>query len=291
MIRISIAKDFTRRRFQVRFVTHSLSCVGFFSVLAGIVSALFPKVLPPNGAILAGVAMVVSVVYGLYRSWSRPVWQSYQLPNTEIHVVVGDLFEQEGNIVVGMADTFDTEPPHIIERHGVQAQLLERFYHGDRSALDNSLVDALAGVERIGEFAPEDGKAGKQVIYPVGTVAAIAHTARRLVFCVAYTQMNSRCEARGSVDGVWRSLTNLWDEVRARGNGDPISIAVIGGGQARIAQYLPAQDSIRFIALSYMFASRKEKVASRLNIVVRPSDVDRLDMLELQAFLKSLRPS
>jgi hypothetical protein len=66
---------------------------------------------------------------------------------------------------------------------------------------------------------------------------------------------------------------------------------VIGGGQSRISQEFPAQDSIRVIALSYMFASRHLKVNEGLNIVVRPEDVQNLDMLELQAFLKSLRLS
>ncbi|WP_433475014.1 macro domain-containing protein [Spirillospora sp. CA-142024] len=217
--------------------------------------------------------------------------QQYKSPNTEIHIVEGDLFEQEGNIVIGMTDTFDTEIPHIIDEKGVQAQLLTRVYRNDIRALDRALEQGLAPYNESHRFTPQDAKPGKQVAYPVGTVVAISPSIRRLYFCVAYTEMNKRNEVRGSVDRVWRSLNNLWDEVRAKGNGDPISVAVIGGGQARISQYFPAQDSIRFIALSYIFASRKEKVADRLNIVVRSSDVDNLDMLELQAFLRSLKPS
>jgi len=54
---------------------------------------------------------------------------------------------------------------------------------------------------------------------------------------------------------------------------------------------LPAQDSIRFIALSFMLASRYSKVCDRLDIVVRKEDMKRIDMLELQAFLTSLKQS
>jgi hypothetical protein len=75
------------------------------------------------------------------------------------------------------------------------------------------------------------------------------------------------------------------------GNGDPICIGVIGGGQSRISQQFPAQDSIRLTALSFIFASRAQKVSRQLNVVVREEDVAQLDMLELQAFLRSLRPS
>jgi hypothetical protein len=288
---MGLARDFTKRRFWARFSTQTLACVGFFAVFAGVTDALFPEVLPPIGKFVAFGVTGISLVWGLYRSWPRPVQQSYSSPNTEIHVVEGDLFEQDGNIVIGMATTFDTEIPHIIDERGVQAQLLTRVYRNDRAALDLALDTALQGSAIIHQFAPEDRKPGKQAVYPVGTVATIMPAIRQLYFCVAYTEMNNRNEARGTVDGIWRSLNNVWDEVRARGNGEPISIAVIGGGQARISQYFPAQDSIRFIALSYMFASRKEKVASRLSIVAEKSTVQNLDMLELQAFLKSLKPS
>jgi len=288
---VSVTRDFATRRFWARFVTQTLSGVGFFSILAGTASALFPKALPSVGIIAGCTALVVSLGYGLYRSWPRPVQQNYKSPNIEIRIFEGDLFEQEGNIVVGMTDTFDTETPHIIDEKGVQAQLLTRVYRNDVKALDQALDKALEGCTESHRFGPGDGKPGKQIAYPVGTVITIAPAVRRLVFCVAYSRMNKSNEAHGSVDDVWRSLHNLWDEVRAKGNGDQVSIAVIGGGQARISQYLPAQDSIRFIILSYIFASRKAKVCDRLNIVAREPDVRNLDMLELQAFLKSLKPS
>lgn len=288
---MSIGRDLTKRRFWAKFSTQTLASIGLFAIFTGITDALFPNLLPPVGLYFLTGIVTAAVAYGLLRAWPRPVQQSYSSPNTEIHIVEGDLFEQDGNIVIGMADTFDTEIPHIIDERGVQAQLLTRVYRNDRNKLDRALDVALGSQIVEHTFTPEDRKPGKQVAYPIGTVATIEPSVRRLYFCVAYTQMNNRNEARGTIDGIWRSLNNVWDEARARGNGDPISIAVIGGGQARISQYLPAQDSIRFIALSYMFSSRREKVASRLNIVVEKRVADNLDMLELQAFLKSLRPS
>ena len=286
-----VKRDLTKRRFWSRLSTQTLSCIGLFSILAGIASSLFPKALPPHGTLLAILAVLASAAYGMFKSWPRPVWQTYNSPNTEVCIVEGDLFEQDGNIVIGMSDTFDTEIPHVIDEKGVQAQLLTRIYRSDIQALNKALAEALKSHSVDHSFAPSDQKRGKQHAYPLGTVAVIEPAPRKLYFCVAYSEMNSRNEAHGSIDGVWRSLNNLWAEVRARGNGDPISIAVIGGGQARISQHFPAQDSIRFMILSYMFASRQEKVASKLSIVVRKSDAASIDMLELRAFLKSLRPS
>ena len=72
------------------------------------------------------------------------------------------------------------------------------------------------------------------------------------------------------MDGIWRSLDSLWKAVTAEANGGRVCIPVIGGGQSRLSQILPAQDSIRFIAMSFMLASRNEKICDELVIVARP---------------------
>ena len=103
--------------------------------------------------------------------------------------------------------------------------------------------------------------------------------------------MDERNKACCTITSVWNSLSSLWEEQSNYGNHKPISIPVIGGGLARISGILPAQDSIRLIILSYMFASREEKISDELRIIVRPEDYNRLDRLELHSFLASLKSS
>ncbi|MFC9771098.1 MULTISPECIES: macro domain-containing protein [unclassified Pseudarthrobacter] len=230
--------------------------------------------------------VLLSLIWSLHRAWPRPIEQKFSTPNTEIRIIEGDLFAQPENIVVGMANTFDTAIPDIIQTNSVQGQLLTRVFRSDVAKLNSELSSALAGVSPVGTIT----KAGKTDQYPWGTVARVRAGAT-CYFCFAYTEMNEHNEARTTVGSLWSSLENLWDEVRKHANGGEVSIPVIGGGQARISQQLPAQDSIRFIAMSFILASRKEKVCDKLNIVVRPQDAPSIDMLEIQAFLKSLRMS
>jgi hypothetical protein len=77
--------------------------------------------------------------------------------------------------------------------------------------------------------------------------------------------------------------------VRARSNGEPVTCPVLGLGQSGMSTVMPIQDAIRFLVLSFMFASRRQRVCEELIIVVRPQDEKRLDMLEVQEFLRSLR--
>ena len=190
------------------------------------------------------------------------------------------------HLVIGTNDTFDTETPIIISRKSLQGQALQVLYGGDLKELDAQLATALTGKPTVGSIA----KIGKQIQYGVGTIATVKH-ASRLIFFLAYCEMDAHNTAHSTPDNVWKSLLLLWDEVSKKSNGGTVSIPVIGGGQARLSSIVPAQDVIRLTVLSFMFASRKAKVCDELRIVVRPEDYKKLDRLELQSFLSSLRSS
>ncbi|WP_129669881.1 macro domain-containing protein [Phytoactinopolyspora endophytica] len=283
----TVFEDIKRRRFWRHFAIHTFSGVGFCAVFAGLFDVLFPDVVSDGGRPLAVLLLLLSSLYGLWRSWPRPIEQIYDAPNIKIGLVRGNLFEQrDHHLVIGMATTFDTEVPEVIARSSVQAQFMREVYQENRSALDADLAAALSEVPPTGKIE----KKGKTAVYPIGTVAVLNDRYRRL-FCVAYAEMNEKNEARGSVGGVWQSLEQLWRSVATHANGGTVAMPVIGGGQARLSQILPAQDSIRFTILSFMLASRREKICDELKIVVQPKEFDRLDRLELQSFLKSLRVS
>lgn len=190
------------------------------------------------------------------------------------------------HLVIGTNDTFDTETPNIISLGSLQGQALQVLYGSDLKELDAQLDTALAGKPTVGSIA----KAGKQTRYGVGTIATVKHSSR-LIFFLAYCEMDTHNTAHSTPDKVWKSLLLLWDEVSKRSNGGTVSIPVIGGGQARLSSIVPAQDAIRLTILSFMFASRGAKVCDELRIVVRPEDYKKLDRLELQSFLSSLRSS
>jgi hypothetical protein len=283
---MEIDKDLRTGRFWRRFAVNSFSGIGLFSVVVVLLDIFFPKIITESGVWLAASIVLVSIVYGGVHAWPQPIVETYSSPNTQIRLIKADLFDQPGHLVIGMSDTFDTRIPDIIAKNSIQGQFLDRIFDGNIAELDQQLKAALSHLRPVGHIEKE----GNKDKYEVGTVAVLKEHARRF-FCVAYTEMNGNNEARGTVDGIWRSLDRLWQEVRAKANGGSVFIPVIGGGQSRLSQILPAQDSIRFMILSFMFASRHEKVCDELVIVVQPKDYERLDRLEIQSFLRSLWPS
>jgi hypothetical protein len=282
----SIVGDLTKPRFLRRFATFSFSAFGALTAIASLVDVFAPGKLA-DIAWIVWPGIVLAVAGGAIAAWPRPVQAVYSAPNTTIRLVEGDLFaDGTAHLVIGMADTFDTAAPHIAPE-SVQGQFLTRIYGNDAARLDEDISMALQGKPDIGAIA---GKLGKTVRYALGTVATLRWP-NRCFFLLSYTRMDARSSVETTTDGIWNSLSELWNEVRAVGNGGTVRMPIIGGGQSRISPLLPAQDAIRFTVLSFMLASRKAKVCDELVIVARPVDYAKLDRLELQAFFNSLRAS
>ena len=282
----SVVRDVRTARFWRILATQAFACLGLFAVVAGVLVLFWPDLFKDRGWI-AFVVGLISLFYGGWRAWPRPVQTKYGSPETLIRLVRGDLFEQhDSHLIIGVSDTFDTASPYIA-MESVQGKFLQRVYNSDIARLDADIERELLAVEPLGSIL---GKSGKAVRYPLGTTLTLRESSRNH-FLVAYTTMDEQSSASSTTDGVWHSLSELWKAVRVGSNGRKVCMPMIGGGLSKLSPVLPALDSVRFIALSFMLASRTRPVCSELAIVIPPQQYDALDHLEIQAFLNSLRPS
>lgn len=275
-------RKYFKQGFWRQLAINSFSAIGVLAVfieLANNVSMKFPI----SGWLLTWTIAIISIGYGAIASWPRMIRQQYKAPSTSIEVVKGDLFDQDCPIVIGMTDTFDISFP-VISENSIQGQLLTRIYDGKTKKLDKDIFESLKSAHSSGSVK----KLGKTIRYPIGTVATINKNSKNY-YLLAYSHMNIHNQAQSSTDDIWHSLSMLWQEISRSANGNPLAIPVIGGGLSRISQVLPAQDSIRLIAMSFIFASRKQKISEALRIIVEPEVYDQLNLYELQLFLSSLR--
>lgn len=229
---------------------------------------------------------LISATYAVFTGWPRSAYTRYlSTPYTELRYQIGDLFEQEGHLVIGFCDTFDTETPDIISRESVQGQLLDRVYAGDVAKLDTDLSQALGVEPKTTVETCRAKPRGKRDRYAMGTVAVIGNTGR-LYFCCAYSRMRNDNVAESSVDQLWNSLSKLWITVRDRGQLEPVSIAVAGSELARLSSQLSQNDLSRLITLSFLTASRQKIVTRRLTIVIHPKNAYAVDLRTLYEFAR-----
>ena len=282
-----IPSELQSRRFFAKAAGRSLAVLGSVSVVAGVVDVFLPEVLGQYGWAL-WPALALSCGVGTWLAWPQPIEFSYRSPQTTVRIIPGDLFDDSAaseHLVVGVSTSFDTRSP-IIAPASLQGQFLLRIYRNDADRLDSDLAEALEPFKDVAE--PIEGKQNGNLLgYPVGTTAVL-QSPSRTAFMLAYTQMGADDHVSSDVDMVWESLTSLWNRVRVRGNATVVRMGVIGGGLANLSSTLPAMDAIRFQVLSFMLASRRERVSDGLTIVVWPSQYQELDHAVLHDFLKSL---
>jgi hypothetical protein len=212
----------------------------------------------------------------------------FKHPDFSVIVKVGDLFTEQSDLIIGFTDVFDTslDGGDIISARSVQAQLLQRVFRGDASVLDAALEAALSGSPMYGSESEVSKPKGKRDRYPIGTVAAIDNGPFRY-YCVAYSRMSNDLVAQSSVDYLWQSLGNVWTAIASRGHLEPVAIPILGSDLARVGS-LGHESLIKMIVLAFVARSRASLVSRRLTVVVHPSDVDKVNLSEVQAFLGSL---
>jgi hypothetical protein len=119
-----------------------------------------------------------------------PVSISRSLPptNVKIEVRVGDVLDQRGNVIIGAADTFDTDfADDIISPASVQGQLLTSTFAGDRVELDRQIEASVGAGEH--DAAKTFGKRGR---HPIGTVTVVRAGESRF-FLPAFLTCPPRC--------------------------------------------------------------------------------------------------
>jgi hypothetical protein len=246
------------------------------------------EALPHPLWILAGIA-AGSVSLAAATVWPRRViTREFAQPEMRIVICERDLFDFDGQIVVGFSDTFDTDTSNseIISAGSVQGQLLARRFEDDPAELDRALDKPLRGRVASTERRSDKPK-GKLRRYPIGTVAAFRDLDGKRVYGVAYTRMGNNLVAQASVHDLWVSLGELWDAVFENGQLEPVAMPLVGSQLARI-QCMDRESLLRMVLLSFVARSREQRICRELVIAIHPSEWEKMNSLEMEAFLRTL---
>jgi hypothetical protein len=270
------------------FLGNLLTAFGLTSAAVQFVGQLFPSAISRPGLVTL-VALALCVLWGLVRAFPRRhIRRDFRQPEISVSVTVGDLFDEDAHLVIGFSDTFDTSTSknRVISDRSLQGQLVGRRYDGDHRRLDRELAVALSRTSPVALESRADKPHGKLRRYAIGTVAVIGRPPR-FTFAVAYSRMGNDLIARSTVDDIWTSLSSLWAAIYTRAQHSRVAIPLVGSGLARV-DALERQNLLRMIVLSFLAHSRQSVVCRELRIVVWPADLDAVDMLETEAFLRAL---
>lgn len=276
-------KTIFTKKFFIKFGTNFLVLIGIISGIIQIITFCYAD-LPSYGWKGWLWIMIISIIISLFRSWPRQKFsKSFSHPDVNIIVKIGDIFNQSGHIIIGFSDTFDTEIGDIISKDSLQGQFLSSIYNNNQQQLDNDLELSLQN-----EVAVDDQNKirGKKKRYKIGTVATITKGVVKY-FCCAYSYMGNNLKATSDINNLWVSLQKLWEKIRIDGEQKTIVMPVIGTNLSRVPG-ISFKLPISLILLSFIINSRVEPISKELILMIRKSDKDKVNLLEIQDFLKSL---
>lgn len=225
-------------------------------------------------------SLLIAVVLNLPKTC---ISRSLSSPDATVALTVGNLFDEPGHLVIGANDVFDTELGDVIKPTSVQGQFLTRMYQGDQKRLDREIETALEHI-KTDKTWEENKLKGKVWRYPLGTTVVLEGGERRY-FLNAYGYMGNDLRVKATADGIWHSLSCLWEQVRLKGHGLEVAIPVIGSDLARTN--LSRMLLTKLIILSFIAASKENPVARKLTVVIYPPDLHLVDLYALEDFLDS----
>lgn len=211
------------------------------------------------------------------------VCRALSSPDSEIEIKIGNLFDQQGHLVIGFNDVFDTKVGEVIKPSSVQGQFFQKAYGSDQSRIDADIDYALQAYSHLRTKETNKGL-GKTWRYPIGTTITLGSHDKRY-FLTAYGYMNNDMTVQSNADFIWKSLSKLWQEIRIKGHSIDVSIPIVGADLARTN--LPRMALAKLIITSFIVASKEKFITRKLTVMIYPRDLESIDLYELEEFLAS----
>lgn len=231
-----------------------------------------------------GLIILVLLALTYVLSTRRPLSRvTYKIPQKDfaVEVLIGDLFELPGEVVISTSSTFDTDMASgLIAASSLQGQLATKYFNGQTTEIDRQIELSLERESHI----VNDSRPGKKKEYPIGTVARVsAHN--KNFYLVAMSHMDVNRNAHSDLKMVDQALENLWVNLAAKAEVGDIVMPLMGTGRGRVAY--PRKKMIERIAQSFADACSDRAFSNKLIIVVRPEDASKfsLNLFQVRDYL------
>jgi len=224
-------------------------------------------------------AIIVSVIYGRTMTWKSSKID-FKIPHTDtiIEIFFDDLFEQDGLRVIPVSEFFDSEIGKPVSSNTLHGIFIEKHLNG--KSFDRMVSSELRGITSDTEANKTEGKDKR---FPIGTTVKVTTDADYLLFALTKTDPKT-CKVSCNVAIMWTALDGLWDKARIESGGSSINIPLVGSGLSGMG--LPARDLLDLIVLSAIRTTQKEKIASKIRIILQDDRFEELDLRSIKKHWK-----
>ena len=192
--------------------------------------------------------------------------------NTLLELMVGDLFQIDGALIIPSSITFDTDTNNqTISPQSIQGQFT-RISYQSVDHLDSDLQSALSSRTPSRTVGMDEKPFGKRKEYPLGTCVRL-DTGKTVAYFLALTKYNRDKTSQATMDELKIALEEMWKQIRSCGELEDLKTPVIGAARSRINE--SPENLIKEIVRSFTAAVSEGPFCKSLRIVVHPTDLER----------------
>lgn len=199
-----------------------------------------------------------------------------------IRILIGNLFNQKGDIVVNTNSTFDTTFKNdFISPHSIQGQLTKREYDKVEH-LDEKIAAQLNDIKPVNKHSRSESKEHQ---YEIGTIIKLNHRSGFRSYWVAMADVNEFGKPNGKFENLQICLESLWRFIGEKGHMTRLIIPILGSGKTGINEN--RFTILKEIIFSFVAYAKEQKITDELVICIYPSDIKdgKLDIYELKKYL------
>ena len=226
-----------------------------------------------EGPLWYGAMLSISVLSGLWRCWPRrSIELKIPASDSSLEVTFGDIFDGQGVVVIPVNEYFDGSLGDHVSPKTLHGLFIKNILGGQSDSFFDLTSQALASTESEQVQRPS----GRGQKYPIGTVACVDVNEKRfLLTALSQTDINT-LKASASVPQLWDCLAGTWRGARDSSNGDSIKVPLIGSGLSGVG--LPPQNLIEIIVTSFLYYTKKQKIADKVTLVLHPRLREEIDL-------------
>lgn len=199
-----------------------------------------------------------------------------------IRIIVGDIFNQNGDKIINTNSTFDTTLKNdFISTKSIQGQLAKREYD-QIEHLDQEIDKQLSEIVPIREHSRS---ASKNNQYEIGTIIKLKHRSKFKSYWIAMADVNEYGKPNGEFENLQICLESLWRFIGEKGHMNRLVVPILGSGRTGINE--SRFTILKEMIFSFVAYSKEQKITEELVICIFPSDLKdgKLDIYEIKKYL------
>lgn len=212
--------------------------------------------------------IVTSFILALFSNMQKLTY-IYTIKDKDIRIklVIGNILNQKGDIVIATNTTFDTTFENdFISSKSLQGQFELKYYKNKLEQLDIQMESALHNIEKQEVLHRAHSKNNK---YKIGTVIKLTHNKFKS-YWITLADVNENGKPQSNFENLQLCLDSLWNYVLTNGHMDKLVIPIIGSGRTGINEN--RTKILKEIIHSFITFSSQRKITEELVICIWPND-------------------